>query len=409
MTIRITEEDKRTKTETFWNGEIKVCSRSGLHSTERAVMRELETMKETPARVLIAGGRTGTSAIALAEKLPAAEISCHAFDMHHVRSIVRNLQRNGLKTHFMCDEFAAPFDADDLTSAEGDGREIKVYCTSDLPICEAGGFDLAIYTYSPGLMTAELLLDQIENAYASLAVGGRFLLVAETPQNPLLKQMKGIFGSFRLIQPGDRKNPVSVCAVKRSIQFDPRSFQAKFAASVEGHEPLNLISLPGVFCHRRPDMGGLALAEVVIKELKANPTGQLRLLDMGCGCGLVGLLAAKAAGCAIEPVFVDSHARALAATRANAIAAGIGDARFVLSDRGAPQRGYDLFVGNPPYYSEYKIADIFLETAKCILKRGGACYTVAKNASALQRRQRELFGDAEVISRRGYAVLKSIR
>lgn len=407
MTIRITDDDKRAKSEVFWNGEVKICSRSGLHATERAVLRELESGKYAPETVLIAGNRTGATAMALGERVPLANIACHAFDMYHVRSIVRNLQRNGFKTRFRCDDFVEPFDVDGLTS-DPDGRMVDVFCTSGVPAV-AGGYDLAVFTYTPGLMTAELLIDQLEDIFANLAVGGKLLLAAETPQNPLIKQVKEIFGSFRLLQPGDRKRPAVLVASKKGDELERRSFRAEFSASVEGVEPLKLVSLPGVFCHRRPDMGGLSLAEVAVRELRENATKPLRLLDMGCGCGLVGLLVAKAVGDVVEPVFVDSHARALESARINAIAAGVENARFVLSDCGAPQRGYDLFVGNPPYYSEYKIADVFLDTAHRVLRRGGVCYTVAKTAAALQRRQREIFGSAEELPRRGYVVLKSVR
>ncbi|MBQ6330689.1 MAG: methyltransferase, partial [Kiritimatiellae bacterium] len=68
---------------------------------------------------------------------------------------------------------------------------------------------------------------------------------------------------------------------------------------------------------------------------------------------------------------------------------------------------FDVFVGNPPYYSDYRIADVFLETAKRALKPGGVCYTVCKNAAGLEPVQRRYFPDVGTTKRRGYAVLKS--
>ena len=70
---------------------------------------------------------------------------------------------------------------------------------------------------------------------------------------------------------------------------------------------------------------------------------------------------------------------------------------------------FDVFVGNPPYYSDYRIADIFLETAQRALKYGGVCYTVCKNADGLEPVQRRYFPEVEIIRRRGYAVLKSVK
>jgi 16S rRNA (guanine1207-N2)-methyltransferase len=133
---------------------------------------------------------------------------------------------------------------------------------------------------------------------------------------------------------------------------------------------------------------------------------------MGCGCGLVGFLVAdRLAPASVSLVMVDSHARAVEAAKENSEKFGIA-AEVVLADDGSPARmdgTFDVFVGNPPYYSDYRIADVFLETAKRALKAGGACYTVCKNAAGLEPVQRRYFPDVEIIKRRGYAVLKSVK
>ena len=129
---------------------------------------------------------------------------------------------------------------------------------------------------------------------------------------------------------------------------------------------------------------------------------------MGCGCGLVGLLIAKAVK-GVQLVGVDSHSRAIEAANLNAQALGVG-AEMILADSGTPARmdgTFDVFVGNPPYYSDYRIADVFLETAKRALKPGGVCYMVCKNADGLRPVQLRHFAEVQVVNRRGYAVLKS--
>ena len=190
-----------------------------------------------------------------------------------------------------------------------------------------------------------------------------------------------------------------------------RDFSCKWKASVQGISPIELTSFPGCFCHRRPDDGGLALAEVVSRELKevSNEKGHLRLLDMGCGCGLVGFLVASAVK-GIGLVMVDSHSRAVEAATLNSKTLGI-PAEVILADNGTPTRmdcSFDVFVGNPPYYSDYRIAEVFLDTAKRALKKGGLCYTVVKNDAGLRPVQERYFPSVEVIRRRGYCILKSI-
>ena len=187
-----------------------------------------------------------------------------------------------------------------------------------------------------------------------------------------------------------------------------RDFSSTWQASVPGMEPISLTSLPGCFCHRRPDDGGLALAEVIVREKGASFSG--RMLDMGCGCGLVGLLTASAAR-GTDLVMVDSHSRAVEAARMNAQRLGL-PAETILADGGTPARmdgTFDLFAGNPPYYSDYRIADVFLETAARALKPGGECYTVVKNEAGLKPVQERYFPSVEVIRRRGYSVLKSVK
>ena len=110
-------------------------------------------------------------------------------------------------------------------------------------------------------------------------------------------------------------------------------------------------------------------------------------------------------------VLVDSHARAVEAAKENAAKFGVS-AEVILSDNGTPARmdgTFDIFVGNPPYYSDYRIAEVFLETAVRALKPGGVCYQVVKNAAGLEPVQRRYFPDVEVIRRRNYCVLKSVK
>ena len=137
----------------------------------------------------------------------------------------------------------------------------------------------------------------------------------------------------------------------------------------------------------------------------------MNILDMGCGCGLVGFLVAASLKDPARLVMVDSHTRAVEAANLNAEKLGI-PAEVILSDNGTPAQmdgSFDVFVGNPPYYSDYRIADIFLETAQRALKYGGVCYTVCKNADGLEPVQRRYFPEVEIIRRRGYAVLKSVK
>lgn len=265
----------------------------------------------------------------------------------------------------------------------------KVVCSPHLP---EGPWDEIRFKTGPKIMSGELSLDLLQEI--SRLLGGelhapRFVLDfdgKERDRNALLD---------KVVNDRDRV----------------RDFSAKWKTSVPGIDPIELTSVPGCFCHRRPDDGGLALAEVVSRELAAleSRPDTINVLDMGCGCGLVGFLVASAVK-NVNLVMVDSHSRAVEAATINSKNLGI-PAEVILADNGTPERmdgTFDVFVGNPPYYSDYRIAEVFLETAKRALKPGGLCYTVVKNDAGLRPVQERFFPSVEVVRRRGYCVLKSV-
>ncbi|MBO7721892.1 MAG: methyltransferase [Kiritimatiellae bacterium] len=292
----------------------------------------------------------GYKAADLTPELLAGDPVCHVLDVYHRHAIE--------KVH-----------------------HARAVCSAHLP---DGPWDLVRFRTGPKLMSGELALDLLQECHRVCARVEVDFVGRERDRNDLLAKITG--------------DPDRV-----------RSFRAEWPASVPGGPPLMFTSYPGCFCHRRLDPGGLALAEVAARELAAQGA-ECNLLDMGCGCGLVGfLIASVVVGARLT--LVDSHARAVEAARENAAKFGV-DAEVILADCGTPPRmdgSFDVFVGNPPYYSDYRIADVFLETAKRALKPGGACYTVVKNAAGLKPVQERYFRQAEVIARRGYSVLKSVK
>ena len=297
--------------------------------------------------------------------LEEGEVTCHTLDIYHRHAIEKTLHA-------------------------------KAVCSAHLP---EGPWDLIRFKTGPKIHSGELALDLLQEIYR---------LAPEAK----LWGGKGAGTQVELDYVGREGDRNAFLDKIRKDKGRVRDFSAKWKSSVPGIDPIELTSFPGCFCHRRPDDGGLALAEVVSREL-AGADHTVKLLDMGCGCGLVGLLIAeclrKNSPSGLSLVLVDSHSRATEAAELNAKTLGI-PAEVILSDNGTPKRmdgTFDVFVGNPPYYSDYRIADVFLETAKRALQPGGICYTVCKNAAGLEPVQKKYFPEVEIIKRRGYAVLKS--
>ena len=355
----------------------------------------LEAVRAAPpqaGRVLVAGNRSGVVVAEALHAWPQAHVAAHVFDAHHARAIRAHLAACG-------------------------GPAGEVLCAPQV----GTGYDAALFMTTPRSMPAELVLDQLQDIYLSLAEGGRLLAAFEGDADTALKTMRLVWPAVHVARKA--KHAILFRAERKGALKKVRTFASSWEASVPGGRALTFTSLPGCFCHRRADDGGLALAEVAAREVEAWATqgaSRLSLLDMGCGCGLVGLLVADAwrratsqSPRAAPPALtlVDSHARAIEAARLNAERASL-PAEFILADDGLPRGrvgAFDLFVGNPPYYSDYRIADVFLETAYRALRPGGVCLTVVKTATGLLPLQETYFKSAEVVRRRGYCVLRSVR
>lgn len=366
--------------EDFRGGAFRVHSRSGLHPTERVLLENLPPA--IAGDILVAGNRSGVLGLVLATENPDAHVVQHVFDIHHAKSLQRTL-------------------------AAHDDARIRVECTPCLP--EMSATRLAVLQATSRDTPAELILDQLEDLRANLPESAACLVAYDGKPDWLRKQMKQIFGQVAAIPATGDVTLFRVYArapngPDASRPFARRDFSATFAASLPGDQPLQLTTLPGVFAHRRADEGGLALAEVAARTLAPGA----RVFDMGCGCGLVGLLLARHA--AIETVLcADSHARAIHCAGRNAAANALAGVRTLLTDSPALDAQFTVFVGNPPYYSDHQIAALFIRAAYQSLAPGGSAFLVAKNYRWHEAFLRERFGNAEVILRRGYGVVRSVR
>ena len=93
-------------------------------------------------------------------------------------------------------------------------------------------------------------------------------------------------------------------------------------------------------------------AALIESELQRQPLPACaRILDVGCGAGPGGMVAALASEAAApELVLADINPHALVHARANATLAGLGQVTLAHSDLYAQVEGaFDLIVANPPY------------------------------------------------------------
>jgi 16S rRNA (guanine1207-N2)-methyltransferase len=175
----------------------------------------------------------------------------------------------------------------------------------------------------------------------------------------------------------------------------------------ERRSPLGFDSRAGVFCSDRLDAGSRALLAL------ADTTGAARILDLGCGCGVVGIVAALREPDA-QVVLVDSNARAIEAARQNIEAHGVAErAKLLLSADPvaalAQERRFDLVLTNPPYYGNWRIAELFLETAQRVLRPSGLLQLVTKSPQWYLPRLETHFRSVREEKRGGYTVISAKR
>ncbi len=392
--------------ETLPGGEYQIVSRSGLHQAEKLLIEAIGEAVKAPGHFLFAGGRTGAAAMIAADAFPEASVTLHADDAHYANAIYRNLLSNGFFPLAETDPGIEVFGV--FENPPNPCGRIRVACTSSLPERE---FDAAFITLTDGAQSTEKVQELLEETASRLRPGGTLIITGNKAGESFLKQVKARFAGIAFTKL--KKDFFILHAAGLGAPTRPRDFTAAFeaglppAADGTAFTPLTFITRPGVFCHRRADAGGLALAEVAAQSGAIAPGATI--VDMGCGCGMVGILALRAAPGATL-VAVDSSPRALAVTAQNLAAAGL-TARLILSSTGMPGSAFaDIYLANPPYFSDYTIAERFLATAFQALKPKGRLFFVAKAAEKPREMMFRLrFRRVIPAERRGYTVLQAER
>lgn len=160
----------------------------------------------------------------------------------------------------------------------------------------------------------------------------------------------------------------------------------------------------GLFSPEHVDRGTLAMLQHV------HIAPGMRIMDLGCGCGVVGIAAAKIAG--EENVFLsDVDPAAVETARRNAERNGVGGVHVFVSDgfRDVDASNFDLILSNPPYQTDFSVAKGFIEKGFNRLKIGGRLYMVTKRREWYKNKLISVFGGVEIRETDGYYVFSAER
>lgn len=154
-----------------------------------------------------------------------------------------------------------------------------------------------------------------------------------------------------------------------------------FSCEVWGRQ-LDLVSGSGVYSRGHLDVGTAALLQ------ETEPPAAGRILDLGCGYGVIGLaIAASVPGSVVTGV--DVNERALLLARENAAALGVSD-RFaaVTPEQVDSEATFDEIWSNPPIrIGKPALHELLLTWLPRLTLEGRAVLVVGKNlgADSLQR------------------------
>jgi 16S rRNA (guanine1207-N2)-methyltransferase len=240
-----------------------------------------------------------------------------------------------------------------------------------------GPYDLAVVPLAKD-GEGELSRDILQQAVANLAVGGHLVAAIDNPRDNWLREQLAETGETVRVRPleqADRKAKAGTIAYvvrKTRAPTKIRDFSCEVVFR-DRDRLLTAFTRPGVFAHRRIDPGARHLLNAV------DVAPETRVLDIGCGSGCVALgIAARDATVRVHAF--DSSARAVECTRRAAEHNHLANLSVALEAAGrVPEPGHwDLALANPPYYSDFRLAELFVESARLALAPGGTLLVVTK-------------------------------
>jgi 16S rRNA (guanine1207-N2)-methyltransferase len=167
---------------------------------------------------------------------------------------------------------------------------------------------------------------------------------------------------------------------------------------------LRFETAPSLFSPTKADRGSLAMLSCI--SLEPND----KVLDLGCGYGLIGIYAAKVIGAGRvwmsdkDPTAVECTAKNLAVNRVEGVS-------VVMSDgfREIQEANFTKIICNPPYHVDFSVPKHFIEKGFNRLVLDGTMYIVTKRRPWYENKLRSIFGGVRVRELDSYFIFEAAK
>jgi 16S rRNA G1207 methylase RsmC len=286
---------------------------------------------------------------------------------------------------------------------------VKVVCAADPPTDR---------TFQMGVLStrrdwgAELTRDLLQWFLRQMSSEATFIVVVDHPDDQWLgDQLRELYKNVKrqtIAGDHDGQGATGYLLSVESSKLRWREFTCEFAFRDQGRL-IQAVSRPGVFSHRRLDLGARRLMEAMV----IGPNQ--KVIDIGCGSGVVAFTAALREPSA-SVIAIDSNSRAVECTNRGAALNGLQNrvVAYLSSDGSVPEDNsmgsFDVALANPPYFANFQIAELFLDAAQRALRPGGVVWVVGKQPDWYQINVPRWFDRVKVQSvGGGYCIATGIR
>ena len=160
-----------------------------------------------------------------------------------------------------------------------------------------------------------------------------------------------------------------------------------------------------MFSPARPDRGTVSMLSVISFDPQDN------VLDIGCGTGLVGIIALKKGVSKVTFSDIDPESLKYAKLNCgnNLSEEQLENCTFIESDafEHINVNGFTLILSNPPYHTDFSVAKSFIEGAFRHLVTGGRMVMVTKRLDWYKNKLTSVFGGVRLSERDGYFIFES--